>query len=229
MTSKQSEQENKVLTSCQHCVFSINENQTQVGCKWNRLEQTTYTEAYNDEGEFYVVDGLCNLRREEEVDEEQFNKEIALSFLVIINLNSVPSIKAKNVKIDYKYKDKLEMHIVGHSTKHKEIIKLKNKLNCTAHVTDYSDYVINRIIEKTRASYVCVVEDSDLVDLNCINNKINKKHQKPIYEKYDGCTYISHLAYHVMFSNTDNKNYSDNVNILSKKLENYPCLEEKSV
>lgn len=229
MTSKQSETKNKIVTSCQNCVFSIQEGKTQVGCKWDRLEQTSYIEAYNDDGEFYVIDGICNLRREEEVDEEKFNEELALSFLVIINANAIPNIKLKKLNIEYDYSQKLNIHIIGNPVNKKEILSLKDRLKCTAHITPYSDYVIDRIIGSNKASYVCVAGDTQNIDLNYVNNKLNKKHKKPVYEKFQGCTYVSHLAYHVLFTGTSNKNYSENVHIMSKELELNPCLEEKLV
>ena len=227
MTSEQSDIANKIVTSCQHCVFSIQEGKTQVGCKWNRLEQTSYIEAYNDDGEFYVIDGICNLRREQEVDEKEFNEELALSFLVIINANVIPNIKLKKLDIKYDYPQKLNIHIIGHSVKQKEILALKDRLKCTAHITQYSDYIIDKIIGSNKASYICVVGDTQNVDLNYVNSKLDKKHKKPVYEEFQGCTYVSHLAYHVLFTGTANKKYSDNVHIMSKQLEQNPCLEEK--
>ena len=67
---KSKPQDKTLQTSCKECLFSVYEKNTQTGCLANRIEMFKQTArgdiiiaAYDDEKEFYVVDGLCNYFR----------------------------------------------------------------------------------------------------------------------------------------------------------------------
>ena len=65
-------------TSCKNCIFAIYDNQTQVNCAIGRIdiyrEQNSLIEAYDDDKEFYVVDGrICNSCRNREWLDKQPN------------------------------------------------------------------------------------------------------------------------------------------------------------
>lgn len=44
-----------IHTSCKDCIFSIKEENKQIGCKMDRLKYHEVVEAYDDDAEFYVI------------------------------------------------------------------------------------------------------------------------------------------------------------------------------
>jgi len=56
------QQKYPITTSCKNCVFAIYDGKTQTGCEFDRINKfkatgTDIIEAYDDEKEFYVIDG----------------------------------------------------------------------------------------------------------------------------------------------------------------------------
>ena len=216
-----SKRQDRINTSCQDCVFAIYDNNTQTGCKFNRLEEADFFEAYNERGNFYVVDGYCGLLRHNDwnngvVDLDKLEQEISFSYFVIIDAFSLSSIDLKNLSIEYKYKDKVSFHIFGPTIKQKEILKLRKKLNCQASITSYRNYTINDKIQNLKCSYLVYVNNSNAInfDLNDYNALKNKRHKKDVVFDFNGVRYISCLAYQYAEYQTQSKNFDKNLEYL---------------
>ena len=71
----------KEVTSCQSCAFSETELDdsglpSQVGCSQNMLSKFNYAPAFNELGEFNVIDGICLLKRDQEWAENKSIQEM---------------------------------------------------------------------------------------------------------------------------------------------------------
>ena len=71
--------DHKIQTNCKDCIFAIYSEETQTGCEASRTDifknQNKLIEAYDEENEFYVVKGFCNLYRD--------NKKIILHIRLV--------------------------------------------------------------------------------------------------------------------------------------------------
>ena len=72
----------EIQTSCKDCIFAEYNNNTQTGCKFNRIEQfknngTKIVEAYDDDKEFFVIDRFCNYCRNDQWMKDNVNGQTA--------------------------------------------------------------------------------------------------------------------------------------------------------
>jgi hypothetical protein len=72
-----------IFTSCEECVFSVYENNTQISCKLDRIEKfksknAEVIEACSDEKEFYVIKSFCNCYRNAEWGDNHVDHESCL-------------------------------------------------------------------------------------------------------------------------------------------------------
>jgi len=93
---KSNHQDKSLRTSCKECIFSVYTDNTQTGCRADRLEKFETTgrliEAYDDDKEFYVIDCLCNCFRPPtwnggKADLEKAINEIKPSFVIAVFLD----------------------------------------------------------------------------------------------------------------------------------------------
>ena len=96
---KSSAKENRRLeTSCKECVFAIYNNETQTGCKHERVgkfrDRDELIEAYDDDKEFYVISRVCNYFRSQKWNSGAANIEKAVeessgNFCVVVDIPSM--------------------------------------------------------------------------------------------------------------------------------------------
>ena len=102
------EQINKIHTPCKNCVFAKYENQTQIGCALNYIDKyknknVTILEAYDNEKEFYIINGKKCMGYRENKWFKQFDMEHSdigskvdkyhatnhLDYLIVIDLKKI--------------------------------------------------------------------------------------------------------------------------------------------
>ena len=105
-------------TNCKECLFAIYNKDTQTGCMTNRIDMFRNTprgdvviEAYDEEKEFYVIDGLCNYFRQPkwndgQPDLEKVQQESQTKFTILIHADEITketlsSITTSIREIDY--------------------------------------------------------------------------------------------------------------------------------
>lgn len=215
-----------IKTSCQECVFATYADDTQTGCSLGRLDFFNYKEAYNDDGDFYILDGLCNFLRHKdwnngEASLTKLYQETSLSFTVIINAFYLDSWALKNIKVNYKYMDKIKFKIIGPPNKNKDIISLRERLNCVATVSPYYNYAMHKVVSRQNTSYFVSLDNKDEInlDLNKFNKTYFDKPSKPILTKFNGLNYISSLAYDLASYNTACVVFDKNIYELKKYAE----------
>lgn len=216
----------KIKTSCQKCVFATHIDTTQIDCSMGRLNLFDYTEAYNDDGNFYVLDGMCNFLRHEDwnggkVSLEKLHQETALSFTVVINAFHLDSWALKNIKVNYKYMDKVKFKIIGPPNKNKNIVSLRDKLDCIATVSPYYNYAMHKVVSRQNTSYFVNLDSKDRInlDLDQFNNTYFDKPSKPIFTEFNGLNYVSSLAYDLTSYNTACVIFNQNMDELIKYAE----------
>lgn len=224
MKSERNEINKTIETSCQDCLFAIYDKNTQVGCEFNRLENVTLIEAYNELGNFFVVDGLCNLKRNQSwnkgiADKEKLKAEVSLSFLVLIDTSSMSSIDIKRININYEGKHTIK--IFGHPQKEKELLKLRKKLDCEVIVSPYGDYTKHKIIYGNLNSYTVILDKSTVLDLSKFNEKYRLKSTKPYYTEFNGVAYASSLAYNYLSFDNGVLSFTKNMEELKEYAKNY--------
>lgn len=198
----QQEDLNKICTSCQKCIFAIYNGDTQTGCEFNKLDEYELREAYNDDGKFYVLNGICNILRHKDwnngvKDKNKISQEIAFKLLVIIDGFSLNSMALKKINIEYKYPKNIDYHIIGPFIKEKELLKLKNKLNCKLTLTQYYNYAMHKIIKEYKYSYFTILNNKECTNINFnrFNDKYCIKKNKPVHIEFDNVIYTSCLLY----------------------------------
>lgn len=234
-------------TSCKECVFAKYEDKTQIGCVADRIIKfqnlNNVIEAYDDDKEFYVINGFCNYYRTKQwnigvADVKRAKKESSLTFDIFINCDD----------IDEEYKNKIETFL---STVNYD----KNKLNIVLYHldrlrNDLKEYVLDiyksynkikisicgnknlflheSILKSNSSFYLPLSKDSftgpDV--LNHINNLINDDIKKLIVANDRGVLIISNIAYRMQFLNTESPDYEQNVEQIVKKAQEFTLYTE---
>ena len=106
MKSNQGEKPRHLQSNCKTCVFATYEGDTQTDCKAGRVEEYKkkglLIEAYDDDKEFYVIDGLCNFLRPPywnngEPDTDLAYSEVSPTHTVIIFLDNINHDNKQNI------------------------------------------------------------------------------------------------------------------------------------
>jgi len=91
----------RLQTSCKECLFAVYGKETQTGCTADRINMFQNTpkgdiviSAYDDEKEFYVIDGLCNYFRPPAwnngiADLEKAKHESKTKFAIVIHADNI--------------------------------------------------------------------------------------------------------------------------------------------
>lgn len=91
-----------MITSCQNCTFAIYDqtNKTQTGCYFDRIEKFKKAgheviEAYNEQGEFYLIGQKCNYNRDKKPEnwEEFVLKTVKEERIDITSITATEDIK----------------------------------------------------------------------------------------------------------------------------------------
>lgn len=213
----------KINTSCQDCIFALYEESTQTGCEFDKLKEYDLIEAYNENGNFYVLDGLCNLLRHKdwnggEKDISKLMSEICFDFFVIIDGFALDSMSLKKVNVEYQHKDKFLFHIIGPPSKQKDLLKLRKRLGCKATISPYSSYVKHKVLSNTKYSYFTLIDNPKAVNLNLsdFNDKYCKVKTKPTHLEFNGLEYTSCLLYHLVSYNNGEILFDKNMDEIKK-------------
>lgn len=73
-----------IRTSCEKCVFRINDSEKQTGCSLNRLSKFINREEAIKEKDYYIINRFCNTCRDKDYTEESILKEVEISCTFIV-------------------------------------------------------------------------------------------------------------------------------------------------
>lgn len=169
------EQINKIHTPCKNCVFAEYENNTQTGCSLSYIEKyrdknVPILEAYDNEKEFYIVNGKKCLGYRENKWFKQFGLEDAdikskvekyhstnhLDYLLIIDLKN----------INFEQLDSLLQQISQSDIQPKKVIIIRHLDNEKAF--EYS--LLEKLFNKYKVSYIWRIQT--ILDISLTNNQI---------------------------------------------------------
>jgi hypothetical protein len=225
-------------TSCKECVFAEYEGKTQVGCSANRIikfknlnteQSVNVIEAYDNDKEFYVINGFCNYYRSKKwndgiADLDKAKKESSLTFDLFVDCNSIDINYVNKIDtllstIDYDT-NKLNVvlyHLNQFANQSKELVlSLYNnhKKLLKISVCTNNNLFLHESVLKSNSSFYIAINKNQCIDsktLTNINNLINDDIKKFIVVDDGGTKIISNIAYKMQFLNTENSDYEKNV------------------
>jgi hypothetical protein len=234
-------------TSCKECIFAKYEDKTQIGCVANRIIKfqnlNNVIEAYDDDKEFYVINGFCNYYRNQQWNDgvaniDRAKKESSLTFDIFINCDDINE--------EYKNKIKTFLSTINYDENKLNIVlyhldRLRNDLR--EYVLDiYKNYkkikisvcfnknsfLHESILKSNSSFYLSLSKDSFIGPyiLNHINNLINDDIKKFIVANDGGVLIVSNIAYRMQFLNTENADHEENVEQVIKKAKEFTLYAE---
>jgi len=174
-----------IFTSCEGCIFSTYENDTQTSCKLGRIEQfknknTEVIEAYNDEKEFYVIKSFCNCYRTLEWGDSHVDHEFSLAkenriiwnaIVIVGDGKSSSEVSEKNVSSFLKGLEKTCIGIKEQSIPPSIVVVCNNSGVLPFDVS----HKAHEMFDRTEIDfYVANVIEPNRTDLECIDDAFLK-------------------------------------------------------
>lgn len=143
----------KFQTPCKFCTFAQFEGKTQTGCLANRLDSQDHFEAYDEEAEFCVVNGLCTTYRPKTwnagiPDVEKADGEANFKATILIDYNSLDfNSKWYFGQVDeFLKKNTVLLLVASHSLPQHEKMDILRKANdLRSHMWDVNVVFINEV------------------------------------------------------------------------------------
>ena len=248
---KSKPQDKTLQTSCKECLFSVYEKNTQTGCLANRIEMFKNTargdiiiDAYDDEKEFYVVDGLCNYFRppswnEGKTDLDKAIDESQTTFFIVIyadqiNEDNLSRIQKSIQEIDYEH-SKISVvisHDLTMEAQHKKIVTklyefLTQDLNIDTKINAYlsetqQDYEAFR---KAQGSYFIrlIVADNNTVSKHMFRNidaALNKDAVRAVVFDDGNTVAMAYSVFLIRFKDYEDYNQFESATIVESQSAN---------
>lgn len=228
-------------TNCKNCIFAEYEQNTQTDCSFGRIDKfknnNKITEAYDNEKEFYVINGLCNLNRPNSwndgvKDKDKAFKESSLTYKICIDCTDLDSnFKSKILKFinnDY-YHDKYSIVLyhelnIDQSIK-KDIIDIYKSSNKKIYITscrNKDEYLHNSCMDSKESYTINILPHSDFDDdiLSKLNDCINNDLRKGLVVKNKNIYIISNTIYKVENFENQHNSYIKTLEALLNKSQN---------
>ena len=207
-------------TACKTCLHAVWQGNTQTGCSLGRvelyLEKDRAFEAYDEEKEFYVVEGICNAVRDPSwndgvVDLDKVRKETRPRFLCLVITDGMSETAIQEIiemgKTDYDVEWNL---VTSFSTPQEEKKKIRPLLkglpNPTVTECVNSNYTIGELIGKSRRSFTLLLDQLTLNDsriFSRLDEILNDDLEKFVLYNFNGTQAISNLAYNIYAKELD--------------------------
>jgi hypothetical protein len=230
--------DHKVQTNCKDCAFSIYNDKTQIGCEAGRVDifkdQKKIVEAYDDEKEFYVVKGFCNLYRDSQwnsgtPDISKALSEVSPTFELYIDCDNieeenVPSVLQFIQGATYPRDKYIITLYQNHSTatdKRKKVVDIYRKSNNSIFISscDNKDLYLHEKAVKTKMSYIINLTCDNINNqfMDKIHHSMNFDLKQPLISKFENNYAFSSTAYKVEASYSNSISFSENTNSLINK------------
>lgn len=208
-------------TNCKKCIFAIYNDKTQVDCKQSMLSvfKDKIIEAYDEDLEFYVIDGFCNRFRPEawnngDPDVELAKLESMTSFDILIEVDDINQELYEKIdktldNIDYNL-DKLNIILFHGVSQHNNVkqyisqLVAKYKFLNISICVDRNEFIRSRL--KTSYNVFHIVTQINKIDnissfINQIEYACNHDMKKVILAQSDDYVAIFNAAYGIFYSN----------------------------
>lgn len=216
-------------TSCKECIFAIYENDTQTGCTANKIEQykDKIIEAYDEDREFFVVNGICTLKRpltwnDGKADVAKATHQISQAFDIIIDISYIEldtynSLKNVLANIDY-YKDRYKFLLICNQAtelyRNSTIKKINTELGYNVEIIYDNEYGMQNLQKKCSGTYSIrsSLKNMHLISnsMNELNNEINNNLKKVILYRNKDLYILSNFAWKLIYSKLD-KDFEKNI------------------
>ena len=223
---KSQQHDSTYQTACKNCVFAVYDGDTQVDCSMGRISKYQdlgmVIDAYDEEKEFYVINGICNVVRQSNwnhgvVDATKARQEVRPKFKVFVNASHMTeSHVADVVKMHHDTNFECEWSVLvpfdlPHNKKTSVVHTLLSKLT-NATVTECADipFTLGKLSLETKKSFVVVLDHISLAEAKLftrVDELLNDDLQKFIIYTLNGTSAISSLALHMMHRNLDTMNF----------------------
>lgn len=235
-------QDRKYQTSCKDCIFAIYEDKTQVNCACERIKmfKEKVLECYDNDKEFYVIDGLCNLKRSKtwnngEADVEKAKLESSCTFDVFINCNNITEEYANNIikfilensYYNNRFRTTLYHEDTVDKSIRKNITKVYHHTKGTCYISSCKNIntFLHQAMLNSKGAFVFNMDSSNIISsesLTDINNLINTDMKKLLFinDKSHNANCISTTFYKIEQLASNLENYTEIVGNLLSKIQN---------
>jgi hypothetical protein len=222
-------------TSCQNCIFAEYNGRTQTDCALGMLlAHKNVIESYNENGEFFVINGLCLTYRDNRWDyhnrtlqeqKKQLEKELQLNYTLFVyfgdnhtlqqleqTLSKIPEIAPKQIIIINNHKDKTLNRQLCAMCEHTNLPWIVDSI-VEADIDMYKCFDIS--YKKAKGVWCALIQCGDSID----NAKLQQINETILpHEQFIAVKNISELFIMKIAHNTFGGNYSKTS---TEKLEEY--------
>jgi len=223
MKSKQPD--NLYQTACKDCLFAVYDGNTQTDCSMGRIEKwrekDAVIEAYDNDKEFFVINGVCNTVRQGNwnggvADTELVRKEVVPTFEVFIvadhlSKDTVDEILKLHDEATTCHWTVLASFDLPAEVKHSIVSPLAKGLK--ADIVECADapFTIGTLSLKSRRSFTVVLDHLSLVSSELftrVDTLLNDDMDKFVVYNLNGTEAVSNLALHVMHHKLETYNFN---------------------
>jgi transcription elongation factor Elf1 len=216
--------------------LAVYENSTQIGCLADRIKKfgASALEAYDNDKEFYVIEGFCNYYRNSKWGQpnlEKIKHESSISFDLLIDCNNIGELYRDELynlleNVDY-YNDKIDINLyhmlTQDSNKKSHTLYLYHNLTNRPKISvclDNNLFIHEHALKSNSSYHISINKAINSNIFKQINNLVNDDIKKFIAVKVDESYMISNIAYRMQYLNEENENYLYNrQSILDKAKE----------
>ena len=219
--------DNNYQTACKNCVFAVYDHKTQIGCQLGRvekyIERDEVIEAFDDDAEFYVIQGICNTVREMEWNNgvaniEKVMKEARPKFDVYMDADNISEgyveelIQFYNDTLDMDFDITWTMMADASLKKDQRTLVATALRGMNARVVEGVDlnYTTSEEILKSRRSFSLMIDYVSVLDPNIFNRidvLLNEELRKFVYYTLNDTHVISNLSFHIYKKNLDSMDF----------------------
>ena len=236
--------ENRYETACKNCLFAVYDHKTQIGCQLGRLEKyierDEVIEAFDDEAEFYVIQGICNTVRQTEWNNGVANIDKVMAearpkFDVYIDSHNISQGYAEEIiqfyddvsETDFDVNWTVMADVKLTQEERTMVAGVLRRIN--ARVVEGVDlnFTLTEEILKSRRAFSIMVDDMAVLDANIFNRidtLLNEDLRKFVYYTLNDTHAVSNLSFHIYNKNLKSMNFVDIIENIREDAEKLDLL-----
>lgn len=179
-----------VHTACLGCIWAIKEDNTQIGCRFGLTDRVETVEAYNEYGEFYILNGVkCVFKKTtgpNNLTDEQAKRAVLPTYHLYLNTNkSIESLTSLVQRINrLKYKPE-QLILMAHKEKYfNEPYILSNLLKEHYHGKWSIENCINKDIDEVDHRRIAVNKKSSKTGFLVFMHEMVDNELDQIFDSY---------------------------------------------
>lgn len=204
-----------IKTSCENCVFRINENDIQIDCKLDRLQKfKNRGKADLQDSGYYIIDRFCNTCRDSSsfISMDQLNQEISISCTFILNGNLDNLWRLLKDVSNLEFMPQRTVVFLSRSFDRDRYLDFQNIFNSKSKQLIFKRYIedisiesaLDEICHRTDTQYYSYI--TDLIDgnpLEELNSLLNNDLERVVAIIKDKNSIVSTILHKRLGGNTD--------------------------